>query len=179
MTRIIAFVKHEFLKMLPPTIYFFVVLHIIIFARNVLADEWGIQTASTALATVGALIIGKSILIVDAAPVFSRLARTRLLYDVATRTLSYMLIALVLQFLEEWIPLVLKHQGPATAVEHMGSHVDWPQFWVSHLIMTMFLAFYTTITGVCRLTVHSTVVAALMSPAPVNGEAGQQVRARA
>ena len=56
MKRFFTFLKHEFLEMLPPTIYFFVVLHIVLFARNLLANEWGIEVASSAVPTIGALI---------------------------------------------------------------------------------------------------------------------------
>ena len=168
MKRLLTFLKHEFLKMLPPTIYFFVVLHIILFARNLLAEEWGIKNASSALATIGALIIGKSILIVDALPLFSRLAKRRLIYDIAARSIMYIVIALALQFLEEFIPLVAKHEGLAKASQHVFSEIDWPQFWVSHLLIVVFLLFYTTMSGVMRVIGKGRVFATLMSPVPDN-----------
>jgi len=166
MKRILAILKHEFLKMLPPTIYFFVVFHIIAFARNLLAEGWGVSPASTVLATIGALIIGKSILIVDALPLFHQLGRKRLIYDIAARTILYVIIALVLQFLEEFVPLVAKHEGVAEAAKHVIREINWPQFWVGHLFMVVFLLLYTTITGVSRVIGHGKVLAVLLSPIP-------------
>lgn len=174
MKRSLTFLKHEFLKMLPPTLYFFVLLHIILFARNLLAEEWGIKGASSALATIGALIIGKSILIVDALPLFSRLGKKRLIYDIAARSTLYVAIAMALQFLEEFIPLLVKHEGATEASKHVISEIDWPQFWVRHIIIVVSLIFYTTITGVMRVLGRKTVLATLMNPVPERGEPSTQ-----
>ncbi|MEE4295041.1 MAG: hypothetical protein V2J20_00305 [Wenzhouxiangella sp.] len=166
MKKITAFLKHEFLKMLPPTIYFFVVLHIILFARNLLAQEWGVSSTSSAFATIGALIIGKSILIVDALPLFKRLGRKRLIYDLAARTVLYLVIALLLQFLEELIPLIVRHGDLSGATEHIKSEIEWSKFWVSHILMGLFLVFYTLITGVSQVIGYDIVLGTLLNPAP-------------
>ena len=175
MQRIFDFLKHEFLKMLPPTIYFFVVLHVILFARNLIAGEWGGTLMSSALATIGALIVGKSILIADSLPVFLRLEKKRLIYDVAARSVIYMTIALVLQFLEEFIPMLFKHEGLTEATQHVVGEINWPKFWVSHLLIFVFLLFYTTITGMARATKYGTVLAALLGPLPPNVVSDREV----
>lgn len=150
--------------MLPPTIYFFVVLHIILIARNLLAEDWGSTAASSAIATIGALVIGKSILIADALPVLSSLRRKRLIYDIAARSILYVVIAWALQFLEEFIPLLVKHDGWAGATKNVISEIDWPQFWMSHLFMIVFVLFYTVATGVMRAFGQDKVCAALLNP---------------
>ena len=66
MKKALIFLKHEFLEMLPPTIFFFVVFHIIAFMRVLMAEQYGITITSSASATIGALIVGKSILVANA-----------------------------------------------------------------------------------------------------------------
>ena len=71
------FLKDEFLEMLPSTIFFFVVFHIILFTRALMANQSGITIASSASATIGALIVGKSILIAGALPLFNWFRQNR------------------------------------------------------------------------------------------------------
>jgi len=70
MKKALIFLKHEFLEMLPLTIFFFVVFHILAFIRMLMAKQYGITISSSTAATIGALIVGKSILIVDALPIY-------------------------------------------------------------------------------------------------------------
>ena len=39
MNKAITFIKKEFLEMLPPTIFFFVVFHVVLFTRALMAKE--------------------------------------------------------------------------------------------------------------------------------------------
>ncbi len=164
MKKILAFLRHEFREMLPPTLYFFVVFHILIVARNFMAEEWGISAVSSSLATIGALVVGKAILLTDALPFVKGLAPKRLVYDIAFRTIFYTLITLVLQFLEEFIPAFFRQGGIGAAFEHVFSEIHWPKFWVTHLFLVVFLAFYVTATAVMRAVGHDTIKNLLLSP---------------
>lgn len=65
MKKVFLFLKHEFLEMLPPFIFFFVVFHIVAFMRSLMAEQYGITITSSVSATIGALIVGKAILIAE------------------------------------------------------------------------------------------------------------------
>ena len=68
MGKFLSFIKKEFLEMLPPTIFFFIVFHILYFIKSLIADEYGVSITSSIAATIGALIVGKAILIADNYP---------------------------------------------------------------------------------------------------------------
>jgi hypothetical protein len=70
MKRALIFLKHEFFEILPAAVFFFVALHLMIFVRALITGENSITVAASVTATVGALIVSKSILIVDALPLF-------------------------------------------------------------------------------------------------------------
>jgi len=59
-------VKHEFLELIPPTLYFFVILHIVALIRALMTRNTGIDVSTTTSVTVGALILGKSVLLANA-----------------------------------------------------------------------------------------------------------------
>jgi hypothetical protein len=82
MKKVLKFLQVEFLEMLPPTIFFLVVFHIIAVTRALMAEEYGITIASSVSATIGALIVGKSILIADALPFFNRFRQKKSIYNV-------------------------------------------------------------------------------------------------
>ena len=147
MNKTVAFLKKEFLEMLPPTIFFFVVFQFVVISRSVLGAELDISMVTSAAAVIGALIVGKSILVADALPLFKWFRDHRLIYNVVWRTALYMSIIVIFQMLEELIPLASKYGGFASASEHLIADVDWLRFWATHIILVVFLAFYSFATA--------------------------------
>lgn len=133
--------------MLPPTIFFFVVFHIVMFTRALMAKQYGINISSSAAATIGALIVGKSILIADALPVTNLFYQKRLVYNIAWRTVLYAAIVLLFQFLEELLPLILKYEALATALKHLIKEIQWHRFWATHILFIVFLVGYNITTA--------------------------------
>lgn len=147
MSKTLAFLKKEFIEMLPPTIFFFAVFAIVLFARSLMgvADQFSMTTTSGVV--IGALVVGKSVLIADALPLFRWFREPRLILNVFWRFLLYLLIVLMFQILEELIPLLSKYDGLAAAASQLGDEVHWPRFWATHLIFAVFLIHYTFMTA--------------------------------
>ena len=72
MTDVIAKVKEEFLAVLPPTIFFFIALHLVAFVRVLINKGTGLAPLSTISIAVAALILGKAVLIADMLPIINR-----------------------------------------------------------------------------------------------------------
>ena len=144
----LIFIKKEFLEMLPPTIFLFVVFHIILFTRALMAKQYGLNFSSSAAATIGALIVGKSILIADALPFVNLFRQKRLIYNIAWKTFLYLSIVVFFQFLEELIPLISKYGAISTASEHFIEEMKWPRFWATNILFVLFLVVYNLATGV-------------------------------
>jgi hypothetical protein len=68
MSKLAATLKHEFAELVPPTLYFFVILHIIALIRVLMIKGTGIELSTTMSVTVAALILGKSVLLANALP---------------------------------------------------------------------------------------------------------------
>jgi hypothetical protein len=148
MKKILIFLKHEFLEMLPPTIFFFVAFHVIAFTNALMAKQYGIPISSSVAATIGALIVGKAILITDALPFVNWFRQKRLIYNVAWRTFLYVILVLFFQIFEELIPLISKYGAVSTASEHLIEEITWPRFWTTHIYLLVFLVIYNVATGV-------------------------------
>jgi hypothetical protein len=147
MSKALEVLRKELIEMLPPTLFFFAVFEIVVFARALMGSELHWSMATTASAVVGALIVGKSILLADALPVVRWLKEYRLIFHVLWRVVLYIVIILLFQLLEELIPLAKKYDGLAAAVAHMHDDVHWPRFWATHLLFAVFMLLYCLITA--------------------------------
>lgn len=134
--------------MLPPTIFFFVVFNIILFTRALMAKQYGINFTHSAVAMIGALVVGKSILIADALPFVNWFRQRRLIYNIAWKTFLYVCIVVFFQFAEELIPLIIKCGALSTAGKHFIDEFKWPQFWATNILFVLFLVFYNLTTGI-------------------------------
>jgi len=72
MSKFTATVKHEFLELIPPTLYFFVVLHIVALIRSLMTRNTDIDVSTSTSIAVGALILGKAVLLANALPFINR-----------------------------------------------------------------------------------------------------------
>ena len=88
--------KEEFFKILPPTIYFFVALHLVMFIRVLMLEGTGLSPFSSASIAVTALVLGKAVLIADMLPLINRFPDKPLIYNIAWKTVIYLLISAVL-----------------------------------------------------------------------------------
>lgn len=68
--------------MLPATIFFFVVFHVLYFMKSLLANEYGISISSSIVATIGALILGKAIIIADDLKILKLFQENNLIYRI-------------------------------------------------------------------------------------------------
>ena len=89
MTKLSTKLKEEFFRLLPPTIFFFVALHIVAFVRMLALKGTGISPLSSMSIAVGALILGKAVLIADMLPMINRFPNKPLIYNIAWKTLIY------------------------------------------------------------------------------------------
>ena len=86
MSKLSTKLKEEFFKILPPTIYFFVALHLVMFIRVLMLEGTGLSPYSSASIAVAALILGKAVLIADMLPLINRFPDKPLIYNIAWKT---------------------------------------------------------------------------------------------
>ena len=72
--------KEEFFKILPPTIFFFVALHLVMFIRVLMLEGTGLSPYSSASIAVTALVLGKAVLLADMLPLINRFLTNRIIW---------------------------------------------------------------------------------------------------
>jgi hypothetical protein len=150
MSRLFHTIRRELGEMLPPTLFFFVVFHVLAFVRGLMLEDFGIRATTAIGATIGALIVGKAILIADKLPFIDLFPNRASLYNVVWKTLVYAALALAFQSVEELVPLLRQHDGLAVALRHALDEVHWPRFWGTHILLVLFLFFYCSAAELVR-----------------------------
>ena len=145
MKKVYSFIKKEILEMLPPTIFFLVVFCVIVFTRGLMSLKSDASALTYAGAIIGALIIGKSVLIADALPVWRHFDNKSRVALIIGRTTAYAIVALMFQFLEEVIPLARSEASVGAGLDKLAEEIHWARFWGTHLQLLIFLALYNTL----------------------------------
>jgi hypothetical protein len=158
--------KEEFFKLLPPTIYFFVALHIVAFVRVLMLEKTGIAPSSSISIAVAALILGKAVLIADMLPLINRFPNKPLIYNVAWKTIIYLLISAVIHYLERLIDFWREMGGFVAGNQKLLSEIIWPHFWAIQIILFVLIAMYCTMHELVRVMGREKVLRIFFGPMP-------------
>src|SRR5437660_1800704 len=166
MTKLSTKLKEELFSLLPPTIFFFVALHIVAFARVLMLKGTGISPVSSMSIAVAALILGKAVLIADMLPIINRFPHKPLIYNIAWKTLIYLLISLVIHYLERLVDFWRQAGGFFAGNQKLLAEIVWPHFWAIQIILFMLVAMYCTMHELVRVIGKEKAMRIFFGPMP-------------
>ena len=158
--------KEEFFKILPPTIFFFVTLHLVMFVRILMLEGTGVSPSSSISIAIAALIFGKAVLIADMLPIINRFPHKPLIYNIAWKTLIYLLISLVIHYLERLVDSWRQAGGFFAGNQKLLAEIVWPHFWAIQIILFMLVAMYCTMHELVRVIGKEKAMRIFFGPMP-------------
>jgi hypothetical protein len=167
MTKLGTILKKEFFELLPPTIFFFVALHIVAFVRVLMLKGTGIAPLSTISIAVAALILGKAVLIADMLPMINRFPNKPLIYNVAWKTLIYLLAATLIHYVERLIDFWRQAGSFVAGNEKLLAEIVWPHFWAIQIILFVLIVMYCTMHELVRVIGKEKVLRIFFGPMPI------------
>jgi hypothetical protein len=167
MSKLSAKLKEEFFALLPPTIFFFVALHIVVFVRVLMLKETGISPQSSMSVVLAALILGKAVLIADLLPMINRFPNKPLIYNVAWKTMIYLLMATLIHYLERLVEFWRQAGGFVAGNEKLLSEIVWPHFWAIQIILFVLIVMYCTMHELVRVIGSEKVLRIFFGPMPI------------
>src|SRR6266536_5430340 len=167
MTKLSTTLKKEFFELLPPTIFFFVALHIVAFVRVLMLKGTGISPLSSMSIAVAALILGKAVLIADMLPMINRFPNRPLIYNVAWKTLIYLLMSAFIHYLERLIDFWRQAGGFVGGNKKLLAEIVWPHFWAIQIILLVLIAMYCTMHELVRVIGKEKALRIFFGPVPV------------
>jgi len=158
--------KEEFFKLLPPTIYFFVALHIVAFVRVLMLKGTGISPLSTISIAVAALILGKAVLIADMLPTINRFPNKPLIYNVAWKTSIYLLVATLIHYLERLVDFWRQTGSFVAGNQKLLAEIIWPHFWAIQIILFVLIVMYCMMHELVRVIGKEKALRIFFGPMP-------------
>ena len=158
--------KEEFFKILPPTIYFFVALHLVMFIRVLMLEGTGLSPYSSASIAVTALVLGKAVLVADMLPLINRFPNKPLIYNIAWKTVIYLLISAVLHYLERLIDFWRETGSFVAGNEKLLSVIIWPHFFAIQILLFVLIAMYCTVHELVRVIGREKALRIFFGPMP-------------
>ena len=150
MSKLSAKIKEEFYDLLPPTIFFFIALHMVAIFRVLMLKGTGITLGTSASVTVAALILGKAVVIADLLPFINRYPDKPLAYNVAWKTTIYVLIAMIVHYMERLVDFWREAGGFIAGNEKLLAEIVWPHFWAIQMFLVVVILMYCTMREVVR-----------------------------
>ncbi len=150
MKKILKTVGHEVRALVPVTLFFFFALSLLMLTKRLMLAQYGIPFSDLAGAVVGALVVGKVVLIVDQLSLVNRFPNKPLIYNIAWKTVIYVAAAFIVRLAENLIPLAFKYDSIGDAVRHAADAIVWPHFWVIYIWLSVLLFVYCSLRELIR-----------------------------
>ena len=150
-----AFLLHEFLEILPPTIFFLIGFNLIVLTTNLILADYAAQFASFMVATVSALVVAKAVLVANAMPTIRRYDRAPLIRPILFKTVFYWAAVFIVRLLEHWIRY--RFGGDYVFggfVPHVVANFSWHRFIAIQLWIFVLFLIYVTASEFNRLFGH-------------------------
>jgi hypothetical protein len=144
LNRVFTTIGHEVRAAIPPTLFFFVGFNLILFTKRLFLADYLLQYTGFLVATTGALIVGKVVLVADAMPFLRRFDHRPLIYPILFKATVYTALVFVARLIEALIHYlveggVLGHGG---FIADLVGGFSWAHFTAVQLwIFVLFLIY--------------------------------------
>ena len=150
MSKLSAKIKEEIEALLPPTIFFFIALHLVALLRVLMLKGTGIALGTSVSVTVAALILGKAVLLADLLPFINRYPGKPLAYNVAWKSTVYVLVSMLVHYLERLVDFWREAGGFFPGNQKLLAEIVWPHFWAIQILLVVLILMYCTVREVIR-----------------------------
>ena len=158
--------KEEFKALLPPAIFFFVMLHLVALIRVLMLKGTGIAVSTSWQVTLSALILGKAVLVADLLPFINRYPDKPLLYNIAWKTTIYVLVAMLLHYLEHLADFWKEAGSLVAGNQKLLAEIVWPHFWAIQILLVVLILIYCTMHEFVRVLGRDKVLEMLFGTRP-------------
>ena len=140
-----GFLIKELKEVVPPTVFFAIGFNLIVLTTNLILADYLASFAGFLVATMTALVVGKSVLVANAMPFLRRFDEAPLIRPILFKTLVYWAVVFLVRFLEKLIEYLV-HGGTLSGTpEYVMTHFTWHRFAAIQIWIFVLFLIYTSI----------------------------------
>ncbi|CAG4889945.1 hypothetical protein [Paraburkholderia saeva] len=166
MSKLTSTIRHGVAEILPPTLFFFVILQIVANVISLLTRGSVIPLPTFFSVSVAALILGKSVLLANMLPFINRFPDKPLIWNAGWKTAIYTLVALLVRFLEHLYDYWKAGSGLTAANHKLLLDLNWPHFWAVQILLVTLIVNYCVMAELARLIGRDKLLAMFFGPVP-------------
>jgi len=167
MHKLLEKLKEEFFAILPPTIFFFVALHILTLIRVLMARGSNFQPLSTMSIAIASLILGKAVLIADMLPPINRYPNKPLAYNIVWKTMIYLVMASIIHYVERLIDFSRQAGALVAGNEKLLAEIVWPHYFAVEIVLFILILVYCTARELGRVIGKEKLLRLFFGPTPL------------
>jgi len=167
MHKLLAKLKEEFFAILPPTIFFFVALHLVTFIRVLITRGSHFQPLSTTSIAIASLILGNAVLIADMLPPINRYPHKPLAYNIVWKTMIYLLMASIIHYVERLIDFSRQAGGLVAGNGKLLSEIVWAHYLAVEIVLFILILMYCTVRELARVIGKEKMLRLFFGPTPL------------
>jgi len=144
-SRLLAFLIKELREILPPTVFFAVSFYLIVLTTDLILADYRASFGNFMLATIGALVVGKSVLVANVTPFLRRFDTAPMIRPVLFKTIVYWAVVFLVRFLEKLVEYLFAGGTLSEIPEYVATHFSWHRFAAIQIWIFVLFLIYTSV----------------------------------
>lgn len=140
--KVSKIIQKELKHLLPITCYFLLAFNLVVFTKMLFLKQFAIDYVGFSLASLGAILMAKIILIAENLKVMNIFQKRPRIYNTIWQTVIYYILVLFLQYIEHILPPWIKSGDFLATNRDFYAALVWPQFWAVQIWLVIFIFIY-------------------------------------
>jgi hypothetical protein len=144
-SRLLTFLIKELREVVPPTVFFAIGFNLVVLTTDLILADYLVSFGSFMVATVTALVVGKSVLIANAMPYLRRFDTAPMIQPILFKTVVYWAVVFMVRFLEKLVEYLFAGGSLRAIPEYVAIHFTWHRFAAIQIWIFVLFLIYTSI----------------------------------
>jgi hypothetical protein len=144
-SRLLAFIIKELREILPPIVFFAVSFNLIVLTTDLILADYRASFGNFMVATMTALVVGKSVLVANAMPFLRRFDTAPMIQPALFKTIVYWAVVFLVRFLEKLVEYLFAGGTLSGIPEYVATHFTWHRFAAIQIWIFVLFLIYTSV----------------------------------
>src|SRR3984893_17298369 len=144
-SRLLTFLIKELQEVVPPTVFFAIGFNLLVLTTDLILADYLVSLGRFIVATVTALVVGKSVLIANAMPYLRRFDTAPMIQPILFKTVVYWAVVFAVRFLEKLVEYLFAGGSLRAIPEYVVTHFTWHRFAAIQIWIFVLFLIYTSV----------------------------------